>query len=160
VVPAHDGWEVTSLISVGDFAKENSYRMVGITDGLGAMAGKFEQGRYVADKAVMTVFMNHEIPGSGIARAHGQNGAFVSQWTIHLNTLQVKWGEDLIQDGYTWDTGSGQFVLAPTAQFSRFCSADLPKATALFNPATGSGFAGRLYMNGEGVREAARSGMS
>ena len=61
--------------------------------------GKFEQGNYVADKAFMTVFMNHEIPNtSGVARAHGSTGAFVSQWTIHLNTLQVKWGQDLIQD--------------------------------------------------------------
>jgi hypothetical protein len=152
VVPTDEGWEVTALISTGDFANENGYRMVGIPDGLGAMAGKFEQGRYVADKAYMTVFMNHEIPaGSGIARAHGQNGAFVSQWTIHLNTLQVKWGEDLIHDVYAWDTVSSQYVFAPTARFSRFCSADLPKGTALFNPATGRGFAGRLYMNGEEV---------
>jgi hypothetical protein len=152
VVPTDEGWEVTSLISAGDFSKENGYRMVGIPDGLGATAGKFEQGRYVADKAYMTVFMNHEIPaGSGIAHAHGQNGAFVSQWTIHLNTLQVKWGEDLIRDVYTRDAASGQLVFDPTAQFSRFCSADLPKRTALFNPATGRGFAGLLYMNGEEV---------
>ena len=52
--------------------------LVGIPDGMGALAGKFaENGTYVADKAFMTVFPNHEIrPGLGVARAHGQNGAF------------------------------------------------------------------------------------
>lgn len=153
VVPAADGWEVVSLISAGDPAKNNGYRMVGIPDGLGAVAGKFEAGRwgrYVADEKYMTVFMNHEIPaGGGIARAHGQNGAFVSQWTIQLNTLQVKAGEDLIQDVYTWDTASGQYVFNPTAQFNRFCSADLAEFTAFYNPRTGKGFYGRLFMNGE-----------
>jgi hypothetical protein len=151
IVPssATTGWEVVSLISAGDPAN-NGYRMVGIPDGLGALAGKFEHGRYVADKSYMTVFMNHEIPaGDGIVRAHGQNGAFVSQWTVHLNTLQVKRGEDLIQDVYTWDTASNQYVFAPTAQFNRFCSADLPAFTAYFNPRTGRGFEGRLFMDGE-----------
>jgi hypothetical protein len=142
-------WDVVSLASAGDPAN-NGYVMVGIPDGLGALAGKFEHGRYVADKAYMTVFMNHEIPvGEGIARAHGQNGAFVSQWTVHLNTLQVKRGEDLIQDVYTWDTATNRYVVAPTAQFNRFCSGDLPAYTAYFNPRTGKGFDGRIFMNGE-----------
>ena len=100
----------------------------------------------------MTVFMNHEIPaGNGIARAHGQNGAFVSDWTIHLNTLQAKWGSDLIQNVYTWDTATSQDLFNPTAQFSRFCSADLPAYTAFYNPATGRGFDGRIFMNGEEI---------
>ena len=48
----------------------------------------------IADPGYITVFMNHEIPaGSGVTRAHGQAGALVSQWTIHLNTLQVQRGE-------------------------------------------------------------------
>jgi Bacterial protein of unknown function (DUF839) len=153
VLPSAPGWQTTSLISVGDGAKENGYVMAGIPDGLGAIAGKFEEGNYVADKAFMTVFMNHEIPNTlGVARAHGSTGAFVSQWTIHLNTLQVKWGQDLIQDVQLWDPVGGQFVPGggtPAARFNRFCSADLPKASALLNPATGKGFAGRFFMDGE-----------
>src|SRR5262245_35246256 len=83
---ADSGVETIALVSVGDRAEENNYAMVGIPDGLGALPGKFEQGRYVADKAYMSVFMNHELTaGSGLARLHGQNGAFVSHWTIHLN---------------------------------------------------------------------------
>jgi hypothetical protein len=153
VLPTSDGWQTISLISTGDGAKENGYVMAGIPDGLGTLGGKFEDGRYTADKAYMTVFVNHEIPaGNGVIRAHGQPGAFVSQWTVHLNTLQVKWGEDLIQDLYTWDPLSDQFVFAsgtPAAQLSRLCSADLPAYGAFFNAATGRGFDGRIFMNGE-----------
>ncbi|MCI0351173.1 MAG: DUF839 domain-containing protein [Acidobacteriales bacterium] len=157
VVPNSAGWQTLSLISVGDGAKENGYVMVGIPDGLGALAGKFEQGNYVADKAYMTVFMNHELPNtSGVVRAHGATGAFVSQWTIHLNTLQVKWGEDLAQDVQLWDVATGQYVPSSgtlAARFNRLCSADLPAAGAFFNPATGKGFAGRLFMDGEETAE-------
>jgi hypothetical protein len=153
VLPSAPGWETTSLITTGDAAKENGYVMAGIPDGLGAIAGKFEHGDYVADKAYMTVFMNHEIPNNlGVARAHGSTGAFVSQWTIHLNTLQVKWGEDLIQDVQLWNPTLGQYVPSGgtlAARFNRLCSADLPKAGALFNPANGNGFPGRLFMDGE-----------
>src|SRR5262245_7794917 len=145
VLPLADGWQTTSLISTGDGAKENGYVMAGIPDGLGAIAGKFEEGKYVADKAFMTVFMNHELPNTtGIVRTHGGKGAFVSQWTIHLNTLQVKWGQDLIENLQVWDSASSQHVPASGAalNINRLCSADLPNAGALFNPATGKGFAG------------------
>lgn len=150
VVPAADGWQTISLISAGDVAEENGYRMAGIPDGLGVMAGKFEDGKYVAEKAYLTVFMNHEItPGGGITRLHGTNGAFVSEWSVHLNSLTVKRGEDLIRDVYTWDAATSQWVFNPTAQFNRFCSADLPAYTAFYNPQTRKGFDGRMFMNGE-----------
>jgi hypothetical protein len=32
---------------------------------------------------------------SGVPRAHGQTGAFVSQWTIHLDSLLVHVGYQL-----------------------------------------------------------------
>ena len=41
IVPTAPGWEVTSLLTVGDAAKEVPYVMVGIPDGMGAIAGKF-----------------------------------------------------------------------------------------------------------------------
>ena len=149
VVPTADGWDVTSLVTVVDMAKNSPYAMVGIPDGMGAVAGKFaENGAYVADKAYMTVFLNHELGGSaGVVRAHGSTGAFVSQWTIHLNSLQVKWGEDLIRDVYVWD-GSG-FAQAPGVTFNRFCSGDLPPLTGFYDAASGKGFNGLIYMNGE-----------
>jgi hypothetical protein len=150
ITPTAPGWEVTSLITVGDSAKEVPYVMVGIPDGMGAIAGKFaENGEYVADKAFMTVFLSHELGAtSGIARAHGQTGAFVSQWTMHLNSKQIKWGEDLITRVLTWDNGAFVDTTGAT-QFGRFCSADLPAKTAFYNPATGNGFNGLIYMAGE-----------
>jgi hypothetical protein len=150
IVPTANGWEVTSLVTVGDTAKESPYAMVGIPDGMGAVAGKFaENGAYVADKAFMTVFLNHEIrPGLGVPRAHGQNGAFVSQWTVHLNSLQVKWGEDLVRRVYTWSNGQYADTTGVTA-FNRFCSGDLPPLRGFYNTASGRGFDGLIYMNGE-----------
>jgi hypothetical protein len=150
VVPTASGWQVTSLVTVGDIAKESPYALVGIPDGMGAVAGKFAaNGAYVADTAFMTVFVNHEVrPGLGVPRAHGQNGAFVSQWTVHLNSLQVKWGEDLVQRVYTWSNGEFADTTGATA-FNRFCSGDLPPLRGFYNPATGNGFNGLIYMNGE-----------
>ncbi len=157
VVPTADGWDVTSLITVGDSAKESPYVLVGIPDGMGAVAGKFAaNGEYVADKAFMTFFLNHEInPNSsnpGVARAHGTAGAFVSQWTVHLNTLQVKWGEDLVRRVLTWQNGAFADTTGATT-FNRFCSGDLPPLTGFYNPATGKGFNGLIYMNGEEADE-------
>jgi hypothetical protein len=152
IVPTAAGWEVISLITVGDSAKNVDYRLVGIPDGMGALPGKFaENGDYVADKAFMTFFVSHEIGAtSGIPRAHGATGAFVSQWTMHLNSKQIMWGEDLITQVMGWDNLNKTFVDATGAtQFGRFCSADLPAKTAFFNPATGRGFDGLIYMKGE-----------
>ena len=123
---------------------------------MGAVAGKFaENGTYVADKAFMTVFLNHEIrPGLGVPRAHGTNGAFLSQWTVHLNSLQVKWGEDLVRRVLTWNGTAGAFAdTTGIAQFNRFCSADLPPHTGFYNPATGQGFDGLHLHERRGSRQ-------
>lgn len=150
IVPTAPGWEVTSLITVGDSAKNGDYRMAGIPDGMGALPGKFTQsGNHVADKAFMTFFVSHEMATtSGIVRAHGQTGAFVSQWTMHLNSKQVMWGEDLITRVMTWK--HREFVdTTGSTQFSRLCSANLQTGTAFFNPKSGKGFSGLVYMKGE-----------
>ncbi|MDH4063692.1 MAG: DUF839 domain-containing protein [Acidobacteriota bacterium] len=153
VVPTQDGWGAVSLLTVGDGAEENGYRMVGIPDGLGAMPGRFTRGRYRYDKDYMTVFMNHELGSTaGVVRDHGAKGAFVSQWTVDLDSLEVEQGQDLIQDVYTWDATNHRYVYAnntPEATFNRFCSADLPASRAFYNPRTRKGFAGRIYTNGE-----------
>lgn len=150
IVPTAPGWEVTSLVTVGDSAKEVPYRMVGIPDGMGALPGKFaENGDYVADKAFMTILLSHELGAtSGIPRAHGARGAFVSQWTLHLNSKQMMWGQDLITKVMSWN--NGEFVdTTGGTQFGRFCSADLPAKAAFFNPLSGKGFDGRIYLKGE-----------
>jgi hypothetical protein len=69
---------------------------------------------------------------------------------MHLNSKQVMRGEDLITKVMGWDNINKQFVDTTGAtQFNRFCSADLPAKTAFFNPKSGKGFDGRIYMKGE-----------
>lgn len=140
VTPTAAGWNVTSLISVGD-AADNGYRMVGIPDGLGA---------YDNGNDTFTVLMNHEIkPGSGIARAHGADGAFVSEWIINKSDFKVLAGADLATSHLIWD-GSGYSAATGVANsFNRLCSADLPAVTAFYNASTGQGTQNRIFMNGE-----------
>jgi len=153
VVPTSAGWETLALITVGDASQTDSYTMIGIPDGLGALAGKEQGGGYVSDSGYITLFMNHELePDQGAVRAHGVTGAFVSQWTIQLNSLLAKRGRDLIEKLYLWDSGTSQYYLAngtPAARINRFCSADLPKAGAFYNAASGKGYNGRIFTNGE-----------
>jgi len=153
VTPVAEGWEVVSLITVGESPKLSTYPMVGIPDGLGALPGRHStrSGEYVADRAFMTIFMNHELGNTlGAVRAHKKPGAFVSQWTVHLNSLTVTRGEDLIKKVMTWDTARYSYVdTTGITAFSRFCSADLPPKTAFYNPRTRKGFDGLMFMNGE-----------
>lgn len=144
--PGQTTVQTRAVLSVGDSI--NGYRMVGIPDGLGA----FDNG-----DGTFTLVMNHEIPtgGSpavplGITRAHGSNGAFVSKWIINKNTLSVISGGDLMQHVFLWNTASQSSNTLPSPfAFQRFCSGDLPDATAFWNPATGLGTKARIYMHGE-----------
>lgn len=136
-----------AILTVGDSVNlkpdgVTPYRMVGIPDGLGA----FDNG-----DGTFTLLMNHEIPGTGIPRAHGAQGAFVSRWIIRTDDLTVLHGEDLIQNVMVWNKTTYQYEPATVAQktFSRFCSADLPALSAFYDSASGLGYNGRIYMNGE-----------
>ncbi len=142
VLPAvpGDGVETVSLLTVGDSI--SGYRMVGIPDGMGAFLND--------DGETFTLLLNHELSSSrGIARAHGGIGAFVSQWTIDRTTLEVRAGSDLIRSVYIWNAASGAYELGTNVVFNRFCSADLPAESALYNQSTGLGSTTRIFMNGE-----------
>jgi hypothetical protein len=106
---------------------------VGIPDGLGA----FDNG-----DGTFTLLMNHEIPATvGVTRAHGARGAFVSKWIIRKSDLAVIHGEDLIQEVVTWNPASGWWnAPAKGVAMSRFCSADLPPVSALYDAKTGLGY--------------------
>ena len=69
LLPVVDGVKITSLLTVNDAGSAgNGYELVGIPDGIGVT---IENGDVVA-------FMNHELRDTqGIARRHGQRGAFV-----------------------------------------------------------------------------------
>jgi hypothetical protein len=131
ILPLAPDWQVQSIITVGE-AAANGYAMVGVPDGLGAYAN--------ADGS-MTLLMNHELAGNkGAVRAHGQKGAFVSRWVIDVESLKVQSGSDLVRA--TMPVGVVQ-------GFNRLCSADLAPKSAFYNAASGKGYAGQLFLNGE-----------
>jgi hypothetical protein len=144
VLPVADGVRTSSLLTVGD--RVGAYRMAGIPDGMGA---------YRNDGNRLTVLMNHEINEfSGVARRHGQIGAFVSEWSIDRKSFAVTAGRDLINPGvHFWDYLAGTYAAAPSAgfpaPFDRFCSNTLTEAGQLYNEATGNGYEGRLFFPSE-----------
>jgi hypothetical protein len=143
LVPNVPGVELIPILSVGDSVPGilGNYRMVGIPDGLGAFRSHGNE---------FTLMMNHELGGtSGIVRAHGSKGAFVSQWTIDRKSLKVLHGQDFsqsAQDVFTWDPAT-QAYMRGTAVWQRLCSGDLAKEGAFF--AKGKGTKERIYLNGE-----------
>jgi hypothetical protein len=146
VLPVHPDASTVSILTTGDSVNTDPaapalpYRLAGIPDGLGA----FDNG-----DGTFTLLANHELPATaGRVRAHGATGAFVSKWTIDKETLAVESGADLIQQIATWN-GSSYNAPAKGIALTRLCSADLPAYTAFFNPETGKGFGGRLFLSGE-----------
>jgi hypothetical protein len=124
------GWTTHALLTVGD--QVGGYAMTGIPDGLGA---------YLNAQNELVVLMNHELGNqAGAVRAHGEKGAFVSEWRLDPATLRVIGGRDLIRKTVL-STGS--------RSLGRLCSADLPAVTAFYNPASGLGTQNRIFMNGE-----------
>jgi hypothetical protein len=139
IVRSQPGVVTKSILTVGDSVNlkpdgVTPYRMVGIPDGLGA----FDNG-----DGTFTVLMNHELgAGVGVARAHGSAGAFVSRWTVRKDDLSVVQGEDLITQTH---------LVSGATALGRLCSADLPAEGAFYNQASGKGYDGRLFMDGEEV---------
>lgn len=134
------GVSSTSILTAGEAVGD--YRWVGLPDGLGA---------YDSGKGTFTVLVNHEIAApNGIVRAHGGNGAFVSELVINKKTLQVMSGADLIQTVYNWDAATQAPATTPSViNFSRFCAAELANESAFYNSKTKRGSKARLFLNGE-----------
>jgi len=128
-------------MTAGD-AADNGYHMVGLPDGLGA---------YDNEDGTITVLMNHELGNTvGAVRKHGSKGAFVSEWIIDKDTLEVVSGDDLIQKVFGWDIAERAPSLTPGVfNFNRFCSADLAKRSAFYNPKSKLGTKARIFLNGE-----------
>jgi hypothetical protein len=95
--------------------------------------------------------MNHEIPPDlGVTRQHGFAGAFVSRWIVRKSDLAVLHGGDQAKQVLGWDATSETFVPA-TRAIGRLCSADLPLLSAFYDRASGKGYTGRIFMDGEEV---------
>jgi hypothetical protein len=140
IVPTAPHVETSAILSVGDSV--DGYRMVGIPDGLGAFDNH---------DGTFTLLMNHELGNTlGAVRQHGSKGAFVSKWTIDKRSLRVQAGSDLMQQIFLWDPGTQRsFASSATYAFTRFCSGDLPRVSAFYNPFTRRGTRERIYMHGE-----------
>jgi hypothetical protein len=146
--------EPRAVLTVGDSPNlrpdGSRYRLAGIPDGLGA----FDNG-----DGTFTLLVNHGLGvDTGIARAHGAKGAFVSKWTIRKADLAVMNGSDLIEQVAVWNPKTSAYE-PPTKgiAFGRFSSADLPNPSALFDAATGLGFDGHLLFNGEAIGDEGRA---
>ncbi len=145
LVPTVPGLTFTSIITAGETA--GGYKMIGLPDGAGL---------YDNNDGTFTFLVNHEIgQTAGITRAHGATGAFVSKWTIKKADFSVIAGSDLIQQVNLWNPLTSSYITysgaypSTSAQFGRFCSADLPASSAFYNAATGKGTSARIFMNGE-----------
>jgi hypothetical protein len=147
-VNKNKSWKIFKLIDVGGSGLKNKYRLVGIPDGLGLLNNKDS----------LTIFMNHEIANDrGVLRSHGGQGAFVSKWTLDLNSLKILSGEDLIKNVMIWNRNKKIFEVSPNENLNRLCSADLPEKSAFYNPKNKKGFEGRIFMSGEEDREGGRA---
>lgn len=141
LLPVAPGVETVSLLTVGDAPSGSPYRLVGIPDGMGA----FDNG-----DGTFTILLNHELTSSsGVTRAHGATGAFVSRWTVDASTFEIIAGEDLIREVFIWNTATRTHEPSVAERFSRFCSGDLPAESAFYNAATGLGTRELIYTNGE-----------
>jgi len=144
IVGSVPGVVTKSILTVGD--SMGGYRMAGIPDGLGA----FDNG-----DGTFTLLTNPELRSNvGVTRLHGSTGAFVSKWIVAKDDLSVLSGEDLIRDVHTWN-GSG-WTAGPVA-FNRFCSATLGTLPAFYNAASGKGYDGRIFLNGEETETVGRA---
>ena len=169
VLPVADGVATKSLLTVSDAGSaRNGYEMVGIPDGLGAYKRPGSRD--------FTLLMNHELRNTqGIARRHGQKGAFVSELDIDSDSDEVESGRDLIDPGVRfWDYPTQSYrsdvpssagtnprdptdtFLAQTAEFQRFCSGDLTDPGQLFNRKTKRGTRAQIYFANEESGEEGR----
>lgn len=157
IIPTAPGWSVTSLLTTGN-AMADGYRLGGVPDGAAA---------YSNGDRTITVLINHETAspagtGSGSAgntAGHGGTaGGYVSQWVINKDTLQVISGRDFVNtpaNFNVWSSGTSSWIAGNTIpgdsrlNIARLCSADMAPTSAFYNAATGLGFNGKIFLNGE-----------
>lgn len=144
--PAGVVTNVTSIATTLDLVPTTNdpntpYEIAGILDGLGA---------YDNGDGTVTVLANHELGSSGgVARRHGGTGTFISALIIDKATLAVLSATDLTESYVDADGTIRNVANNNALSLNRFCSGDLPAASAFFSPASGLGTQDRIYMCGE-----------
>ena len=151
VLPVADGVHITSLLTVNDAGSAgNGYELVGLPDGIGVT---IEGDSVVA-------FVNHELRDTqGIARRHGQRGAFASRLEIDPETLAVTNGSDLVDPGVLfWDYPTARYVTsgarfadgaAQDPTFGRWCSSTLSDPGLFYSESKNIGYTGQIYFGNE-----------
>lgn len=147
LVPVDDSISFVSILSAGDrvgYKKDGSpWKMVGIPDGLGAF-----------DNAggTMTVLINHEVreQSPGIMREHGQKGAFITKLIINKDDLKVIKAEDQIKKVIAYNSESAKYYTDDRPLY-KLCSGDLSQITGFYDPKSGLGYKGRIFLSGEEV---------
>lgn len=145
LLPTASGYTSTSILTAGDTVPytggAGTYVFAGTPDGIGA----FDNGN-----GTVTILVNHEFalassfgPAQGSRGVGGLPGSFVDQLVVNKNTLQVISGRELV------NTPANLNVTTGTQALDRLCSADLPALSAFYDAATGTGYNGRIFMNGE-----------
>jgi hypothetical protein len=149
IVSHQPAWKIRTILKTKEIDHQNKYRFVGIPDGLGAVS---------LQNNFLSILINHEIASDkGIKRSHGGKGAFVSQWTLDINSLQIISGEDLIKKVMIWNRDNKKFETSLNENLNRLCSADLPEKSAFYNSKNKKGFDGWIFMSGEEDREGGRA---
>jgi RNase P/RNase MRP subunit POP5 len=159
LVPAQGGVVIRPIATAGDAypstapvaggaAAAGKQALPGLPDGLGAWLNGTD----------LHLISNHEFTSAdGIVRTHGAKGAFLTQLTLDTTSnLAVTDIKDVIHTVYraTRTAGAPTFAIDPAYAFSRFCSADLPAETAVYNAGSSKGVpaaTARLFFNGEEV---------
>lgn len=132
-VPSATGVQTVSLLTVGDSV--GGYRLAGIPDGMGAY-------QRAPNARSFGLLVNHEIQAtSGIVRAHGQTGAFISFWGVSRLDKSVFLGRDHILNVST----SGSQAIG------RLCSGDMADRVAFWPGATPLTAEPYVFLSGEEV---------
>jgi len=144
------GMSIESILTVDDGTVPKAgggiTRLVGIPDGIGVVDGN---ELTPAEPNFFYLLVHHELNSSqGVTRDHGNAGAFTSKWKVDKTTHEVVEGDDLIKQYFDWNSGTSSFVAGSTT-FDRFCSADRPAPTALYDSLSGFGTQEILFLGGE-----------
>ena len=137
---------ITSLVTTLDLVPLTGspavpFEICGILDGLGA---------YDNGDGTVTVLANHEINTTfGAIRRHGARGTFVTELIVDKQTLAVVSAQDLIHTFVDVAGVDRNVANNNPLTLGRFCSSDLPEASAFFNSTSGLGSTARIYLTGE-----------
>lgn len=143
LLPMRDGVTTVSIATVDDplAPSPGGQVLVGVLDGCGA----FRDDGQPTDE--FTFLVSHELQSTaGVPRAHGSPGAFVTRFALQ-NDLTILSASDSISSPTSVFSWSAAGYVPGTVAFHRFCSADLPDASAFRFENLGAD--ARIYLAGE-----------